>query len=86
MSKVGDSDSLLRTHDVGRRNPAQHLSSKTWPQKKDTSIKNQNMKINFWNHEVFTTYTTHAICFLGVEQATDQATTHAKAQAKALTV
>ncbi len=36
------------THDVslglGRRNPVQHLSSKAWPQKKDTSIK----KIKTW--------------------------------------
>ncbi len=41
------------------------------------------MKINFWNHEFFTTYTTHAICFLEVDQATDQAKVQATAEAKA---
>ncbi len=56
--------------------------------KKESSIKkskheNQNMKINFWNHEFFTTYTTHAICFLEGDQATDQATAEAKAKAQA---
>jgi hypothetical protein len=41
---------------------------KTWPQKKDTSTKNQKMKSTSENQAVYTTYTTHAVCVLGEDE------------------
>ncbi len=49
-----------------------NICSQNMTTKKDTSIKNQNMKSTSENHAIYTTYTTRAICVLGVDEVEDE--------------